>query len=160
MGHLFTAMLRETSMRHEDAVFLDDAMRARLLRSVFSACYADEGPEDVVFDTNRSWTTKLPALSLLFPEARVICCVRNRAWVIDSIETLLHRNPYEVSGLFGFEPGGTIYSRAEGLTAANGLLGFALSALREAVYGPHATCPLLLRYESLVADPMAALCAV
>lgn len=160
VGHLVNAMLRETSMRHEDAVFLDDEMRERLLRSVFDAYYADAGPDSLIFDTNRMWTTKLHILARLFPEAKIIACVRSPAWVIDSIETLVRSNPFELSGIFSFEPGGTIYSRAEGLTGGSGMVGFPLSALREAVYGPHADRLMLLRYESLVADPLGALRAI
>ena len=37
VGSLFNAMLRETSQRNEAAVFLDDAIRQRLLRAVFEA---------------------------------------------------------------------------------------------------------------------------
>jgi sulfotransferase len=160
VGHLFNAMLRETSMRHEDAVFLDDEMRARLLRSVFDAYYADTGPGSLIFDTNRMWTTKLHVLSRLFPDAKMIACVRSPAWIVDSIETLIRANPYELSGIFSFEPGGTVYTRAEGLTGGTGMVGFALSALREAVYGAHADRLMLLRYETLIADPLGALAAV
>ena len=55
-GSLFNAMLRETSQRNETAVFIDDALRERLLRAVFEACYAGIHPTRVVFDTNRQWT--------------------------------------------------------------------------------------------------------
>lgn len=160
VGHLFNAMLRETSMRHEDSVFIDDDVRVRLLRSVFDAYYAQTMPESITFDTNRMWTTKLPTLSRLFPDAKVICCVRSPAWVVDSIESLIRRNPYELSGIFSFEPNGTVYSRAEGLTGANGMVGYALSALREAVYGAEADRLLLLRYDSLVADPLGVLAQI
>ncbi len=159
VGSLFNAMLSATSQRNEGAVFLDDAQRQRLLRACFDAYYADTEAE-VVFDTNRQWTTKLPALTALFPDCRVICCVRNPAWVVDSIESLVKRNAFEPSGIFGFEPGGTVYSRAEGLSSGEGMLGFAFNALREAVYGPHADRLLLLRYETLCSNPLAALGAV
>jgi sulfotransferase len=160
VASLFNAILRETSQRNEAAVFIDDELRARLLRAVFEAYYADVQPMKVVFDTNRQWTTKLPALTRLFPAAKVICCVRNPAWVIDSIEQLIRRNAFELSGIFSYEPGGTVYSRVEGLAGSNGLVGFALNALREAVYGEHAERLLLVRYESLVANPLGTLAAI
>src|ERR1700722_4455870 len=74
---LFRSMLHETSARNEAAVFIDDAIRKRLLTGVFDAYYAETTPETVIFDTNRGWTTKLPALVELFADAKVICCVRN-----------------------------------------------------------------------------------
>jgi sulfotransferase len=58
---LFRSMLQETSARNEGAVFIDDTIRKRLLASVFDAYYAEATPEAVIFDTNRGWTTKMPA---------------------------------------------------------------------------------------------------
>ena len=133
VGSLFNAMQRETSQRNEAAVFIDDALRERLLRAMFEAYYADIHPTQVVFDTNRQWTAKLPALTRLFPEAKVICCVRDLAWIVDSIESLIQRNAFELSGIFNFEPGGTVYSRADGLGSPTGMVGYAYNALREAV---------------------------
>ena len=160
VGHLFNAMLGATSMRGETGVFLEDTHRERLLRACFDSYYHDAPEGGVIFDTNRMWTTKLHILARLYPRAKVICCVRNPAWIVDSVESLIRRNAYDLSGIFGFEAGGTVYSRAEGLTGGNGMLGFAMNALREAVYGPHADRLLLVRYDTLVADPLGTLRAV
>ncbi len=157
---LYDAMLRQTSQRNETAVFIDDPMRERLLRGVFDAVYAEVPAGHTIFDTNRGWTTRLASLTQLFPAARVICCVRNPAWVIDSIESLIRRNAFEVSGIFGFDPDGTVYSRAEGLYSATGMVGFAYNALREALFGPHADRILLVRYESLTGNPLGTLAAI
>jgi sulfotransferase len=160
VGSLFNAMLSATSQRNEAAVFIDDNLRERLLRSVFETYYATTDPTRVVFDTNRQWAAKLPPLTRLFPRAKVICCVRNPAWIVDSIERLLHRNAYQLSGIFSYEPGGTIYSRVDGLTAPAGMVGFAYNALREAIYGEHADRLLLVRYETLTTNPLGALTAI
>jgi sulfotransferase len=160
VGSIFNAMLAAISQRNEAAVFIDDAQRQRLLRACFDAYYADIDATRVVFDTSRQWTTKLPALTALFPQARMICCVRNPAWVLDSIESLVKCNAFEPSGIFNFEPGGTVYTRAEGLSKPDGMIGFAWHALREAVYGPYADRLLLIRYETLTADPLATLTAI
>jgi sulfotransferase len=160
VGGLFNAMLRDTSQRNEGAVFIDDGLRQRLLRAVFEAYYADIHPHQVVFDTNRLWATKLPALTDLFPAAKMICCVRNPAWVMDSVESLIRSNRYELSGIFSFEPGGTVYSRVEGLGSPAGMVGFAYNALREAVYGGYGDRLLLVRYESLTTNPLGTLAAI
>jgi sulfotransferase len=160
VGSLVNAMLGVTSGRNESAVFIDNAQRRRLLRACFDAYYADIHPTHLVFDTNRQWTTKLPALVELFPRAKVICCVRNPAWVIDSIERLIRRNAFELSGIFSFEPGGTVYSRVDGLSKGDGMAGFAWNALREAVYGPQADRLVLVRYESLTTRPLDTLAAI
>jgi sulfotransferase len=157
---LFRAMLAETSARNEGSVFLDNDIRQRLLVGVFDAYYHEAAPETVIFDTNRGWTTKLPALAELFPDSKLICCVRNPAWILDSIESLIRRNAFELSGIFSYDSGGTVYSRIEGLASAAGMYGFALNALKEAVYGRDSDRLLLVRYESLVANPRGTLAAI
>ena len=67
----FCAMLTQTSARNEGSVFIDDAIRKRLLVSTFDAYYHDTPPETVIFDTNRGWTTKLSRLVELFLAAKI-----------------------------------------------------------------------------------------
>jgi sulfotransferase len=156
---LFRSMLDETSARTEGAVFIDNAIRKRLLTAVFDAYYAAPS-ETVIFDTHRGWMTKMPGLAELFPEAKMICCVRNPAWILDSVESLIRRNPFELSSIFSFDSAGTVYSRVEGLTSPAGMFGFAYNALREAAYGEQSDRLLLLRYETLTSDPLEALAAI
>ncbi len=151
VGGIFSAMQRTISRGNEAAMFLTDGQRERLLRHVFDECYADAS--EVVFDTNRMWPSKLPTLAKLFPDCRMVCCVRRVAWIMDSIESLIRRNNLELSGIFGFEPGGTVYSRVNALGSSNGLVGFALDALREGFYGEHADRLLLVEYEALAKEP-------
>ena len=90
--------------------------------------------------------------------ATVVCCVRNPAWVIDSIEPLIRHNAFEPSGIFNYEPEApSIHGRRARRT---GMVGFAWNALREAVYGGHADRLFLVRYESLTANPLGALAAI
>lgn len=160
MGSLFATLQREMSQGNEYGLFIDNEQRAKILAAIFDAYYHRIHPKQLVFDTNRLWTTKLPALIALFPHAKMICCVRNVAWVLDSIESLLRRNYLETSKIFNFDPGGTVYSRVEGLVSNNGMVGFALHALREAVFGEQADRLLLVRYETLTADPLGTLARV
>ncbi len=160
VGSLFTALLREMSQGNETSVFIDNDQRAAILHGLFDSYYATLHPSRVVFDTNRLWASKLPALTALFPAAKVICCVRHVPWILDSIERLIRRNRFELSKIFSFEPGGTVYSRVEGLGGGNGMVGFAWNALREAWFGEEADRLLLVTYETLTATPQVALDAV
>jgi sulfotransferase len=38
---------------------------------------------------------------------------------------LIRKNKFQPSGIFNFEPGGTVFSRVEGPAGANGMVGFA-----------------------------------
>jgi sulfotransferase len=116
---------------------------ARIQRGIFSGFYADTAKE-VVFDTSRSWCSRLPALKTLFPDAKVIVCVREIAWVIDSIERLIQKNAFQPSSIFNFQTGGTVFTRANGVAAPDGLVGHAYDAVKEAFYGEEAHRLLLV----------------
>ena len=111
-------------------MFIDDAHGA-VLKGLFSSYYEQIGDDKLVFDTNRAWCTKLPALGQLFPAARVIL-LRASHWLDHgSFERLVRRNAFELSGMFGFEPGRHGLSRVNCAAASDGLVGYALDALRE-----------------------------
>jgi len=153
VGALFMALQGAMSRRNEAAVFIDEARKRELLKGVFSNYYYNTHPQKLVFDTNRAWCSKLPTLVRLFPHAKVICCVRHVPWIMDSIERLIRQNAFELSGLFGYEASNTVYTRVARLAASDGLVGFALDALREAFWGEHADRLILVGYEALAKRP-------
>jgi len=139
VGSLLSGMLAQFSAGSEFAPVVSRELRQRLLRGLFENYYADQVEKAVVFDTNRMWCAKLPALIDLFPEARIIACVRNVAWIMDSIERLYRADPYENTKLFADDAErNTIYSRVETLAQRNRLVGFPWTALKEAYCGEHA----------------------
>jgi sulfotransferase len=153
VGHIYLSMLGAVSRRNEAAMFINEAQKRELLRGVFRNYYEPIAPGKVVFDTNRMWCTKLPNLADHFPNAKVICCVRNISWIMDSIERLVRRNIFDPSGIFGFETAGTVYTRVNRLAANDGMVGFALDALREAYFGEHADRLILVSYQALTRAP-------
>lgn len=153
VGSLFSAVLNQVSAGSEFAPMIDQAQRRKLLRGLFDSFYADNGKE-LVFDTNRMWCAKLPAILDLFPEAKVIACVRNVAWIMNSIERLYRANPYENTKLFPNHTGrSNVYNRLETLALHDQMVGFAWAATREAFYGEHASSMLVLDYDLLAQAP-------
>jgi sulfotransferase len=157
VGSMYRALEESMSRKNEAAIFITDQQRKRVLRDLFSSYYDEMADKEVIFDTNRLWCTKLPALSQLFPEARVVCCVRSIGWIVDSIERLARQNAFELSGMFGFDSGSTVYSRVNSIAKSSGLVGYALDALREAYFGEEAGRLMLLEYEDLCKSPHAAM---
>lgn len=154
VGALFTGMLNQFGAGSEFGPVLDRDMRQQLLRGLFDTYYAAQADKAVVFDTNRLWSARLPAVLDLFPQAKVIACVRNVAWVMDSLERLYRANPYEQTKLFnGDIERNTVYSRVDTLAQQNRLVGFAWSALKEAYYGEQADSLLVVEYELLAQAP-------
>jgi sulfotransferase len=157
VGTLYMALERAMSRSNETSVFLDRHQRRALLRGVFAGYYHAAGPTTLIFDTNRLWCARVAALTELFPAAKIICCVRPVPWIIDSIERQAQRNPFELSGLFGYEPGATVYSRANRVASSDGMVGYALDALREACFGTHSDRIILMDYETLSREPAGAI---
>jgi len=153
VGTLVNGVIGQLTAGSEFGSVVDTAQRRRLLRGLFDSYYADRSA-GVIFDTNRLWCSRMPTLMDLFPEAKVIACVRNVAWIMDSIERLYRANPYENTRLFADDTErATVYSRVDTLAQRNRLVGFAWSALREACYGEHAGSILLVDYDLLARTP-------
>lgn len=152
LAGLFGALLGQMSARNEFSVFIDDAKRERILHGLFDNFYADSSAE-VVFDTNRAWCGWMPAIARLFPEAKVIACVRELPWIIDSIERLVQRNVFSPSSIFNYSAGGTVYTRANAVVGQDGMVGAPYDALKQACYGAQRDRLLLVQYETLTADP-------
>jgi sulfotransferase len=154
VASLVGALLPKMGGASEFAVFFDDERRRKILRGVFDAYYADVPDGRVIFDTNRTWTGRASLLAELYPRSRIICCVRDVGWIIDSIERMLRKNPLQLSRIFNFQPGGSVYSRVETLmNSDSGLVGLAWASLREAWFGEHAKRLIVVRYESLAREP-------
>jgi sulfotransferase len=159
LAGLFGALLGQMSARNEYSVFLDDTKRQRILRGLFDDFYAD-CPADVIFDTSRAWCAWMPAIEQLFPDAKVIACVRDLPWIIDSIERLIQRNVFSPSSIFNYSAGGTVYTRANGVAGQDGMVGAPYDALKQACYGAQRERLLLVQYETLTTDPAKTLHAI
>ncbi len=154
VGGLVDRMLEAMSEDNECSVFISPEQKRALIMGIFSAYYHPQTDKEVIFDTNRLWCSKLPLIKELFPEAKVICCVRNIAWIMDSIELLIRRNAFDVSRLFN-NPAerATVYSRTEALSQGSRLVGYAYNALKEAFYSEQSGSILLVDYELLTIGP-------
>ncbi|MEM7057624.1 MAG: sulfotransferase [Pseudomonadota bacterium] len=153
VASLFEGLIAQVSAGSELSSMVDQDQRARFLRGLFDSYY-DHLDQPVIFDTNRAWTAQLPALMQVFPEAKVICLVRDVAWIMDSMERQFRQNAFEHTRLFN-NPGerSTVYTRVEALAGANRLVGFPWHALREACYSEFAERIVIVEYDLLTARP-------
>lgn len=154
LGSVFHATRSAMGAWSETSVLLTDAHRERVLRGLFHAYYADQQDKELIIDTNRAWCARLPALKRLFPDAKVICCVRSVAWVMDSIERLTREHAFQESRLWNNDAErATVFTRVDALAQNDRFVGFAWSALKEAVYGEHADSLLLVDFDLLTSAP-------
>ncbi len=154
VGTLYSGMLQQFGAGTEFGPVITTDERKRLVRGLFDSYYANQADKAVVFDTNRMWTAHLPMLMDQFPGSKVIACVRNVAWVMDSIERKYTEDPYEITRLFNNDTErATVYSRVETLAQQSRMVGYPWTALKSAFYSAHAASMLLIEYDLLAHAP-------
>lgn len=153
VASLFEGIIAQVSAGSELSSMVTPGQRAAILKGLFDSYYGDRD-EAVIFDTNRAWTAQLPALTQLYPDAKLICTVRDVAWVLDSLERQYRSNAFENTRLFNTPAErATVYTRVDALASSNRLVGFAYQALREACWGEHAERLVMVDYDLLTASP-------
>lgn len=155
VGGLLNQLLISMGEDNEFSAFISEQQKRDILQGIFVAYYQEQiAKSQIIFDTNRLWCSKLPLIGELFPNAKVICCVRNIAWVMDSLERSIRTNTFEISKMFNHrEELATVYSRTEALSRGDRLVGFAYNAVKEAFYSEEADRLLIVDYELLTRGP-------
>ncbi len=153
LGSLVQGVTQIMSPGSETALTMSSEQRADVLAGLFSSYYHQSQDKEVIFDTNRMWTCRMPLLKALHPKAKVIACVRDLSWVLDSLERRIRDNPYHFTRLFGPMNHGTVYSRVEALMGHEAMVGRAWTGLKEAFYGDEADALLVVEYEYLSRMP-------
>lgn len=126
--------------------------RFELIKNLIET-YHSHIDKEVCFNTNRGWTGILPVLEKTNPESKVICCVRDIRWVLDSFEVLFRKNPFTMSSLYGEDEAQTVYTRAYSLMTQGHTVRFAYDSLKEAITGPQKKMIMLLEYDQLAKNP-------
>jgi sulfotransferase len=148
----FVGLIKSMSRGTDSAIFINDDQRKRVLKAVVDAFYGDHGDGTVVFDNCRGWTVVINCVAELFPNARLLCCLRNPSWILDSIERQVSKNCFQTSKIFDFAAGTDVYTRVEQLMTSQ-LLGPSLKGVRQAWFSNDAARLIGIRYESLVERP-------
>lgn len=141
-------------IKHEVPV----SRRKNILESLFDGYYKDVDKE-VIFNTNRAWTLLTPQIDSIFPESRLIVCVRDIAWVLDSFETAHRKNPLSTNTATG-GLAGTVYSRIESLMEETGIVGFPYTGIKQAITSNEKHKLMLVEYDQLCKTPEAIMKAI
>lgn len=152
VASLINSFLEQTSANSEFSSFFDAEKRKEMSHNLFHSYYS-ANPKRVIWDTNRQWTAHMHQLITLFDDFKVICCVRNPAWILDSFECIYRKNPFEYSRMFSAVNRQNVYTRCETLVAGSGIVGSAIAALKEAFYGEFSERLLVVDYDLLAQHP-------
>jgi len=129
-----------------------------LVQHLFEGYYADVSAP-VIFNTNRAWTLLTPVIREVFPKSRMLVCVRDIAWILDSFEQAHRRNPLSKNSVFG-GMSGTVYSRMHSLMEDGGIVGFPLQGVKQAITSNEKHMIMLIEYDLLCKNPAGILSAI
>jgi sulfotransferase len=130
----------------------DESKRKKIIQGIFESYYDDPNKE-TFFDTNRGWTLLLPLLKEIHPGSKVLCCVRDIKWILDSFEQLARKNPLSISNIFSPEENANVYTRCQTLLREDKTVGFAYTALKQAITSDEKNMIFLIEYEQLCRNP-------
>lgn len=102
----------------ENNLNLTEDRRKNILFSIFEGYYKHlETP--VIFDSSRGWTKSTTLLQELFPYTKLLCCVRDIPWIINSFELINKKNPFQSYTLVKQECNDNVFSRIDGMMDKN-----------------------------------------
>lgn len=132
--------------------------RISTVRGTVNGFY-DHVDKPVIFNTNRAWTILTSQIDKIYPESKFIVCVRDIPRILDSFETINRNNPMvtnTVSG--GLE--GTVYSRSEALMTNEGIVGFPLLGIKQAITGNEQHKLFFIEYDQMCQMPQVVMSAL
>ena len=139
--------------------YTSDERMKLVISGLFDNFYYDvEKP--VCFSTNRNWATQFHILNAIYPNAKIICVVRDIVEILNSFEWLYQKNPFKISAVYGptlkeneDEPSfvsKNVYQRSYGTLT---YIDRHLSALKEIYFGPYNHKMMLIEYKHLCENP-------
>jgi len=146
------AVIQESSSQGGYRLQCPVEKREKIIKSIFSSYY-DDPKKEVFFDTNRGWTLLIPTIKKVFPNSKIIICVRDIPWILDSFERLFRKNPLSFSNMFSPDEGISVYSRCATLLRSDRTIGFALDGVKQALSGYDQDSIFVLEYDVLASRP-------
>lgn len=125
--------------------------RKNCVKGLFDGFYKHIDNE-VIFNTNRAWTLSTPQIQDLFPESKLLVCVRDVNWILDSFEVAHRKNPMNTNTIGG-GLSGTVYSRTESLMTETGIVGFPYIGIKQAIMSNEKHKLMLIEYDDLCKTP-------
>ena len=124
-----------------------------ILRSFFDSFYRDSN--EICFNNSKEWAASTALLKDLFPNFKMIVCVRNFEDIMNSFEYYYSNSPYvSYSQYKNIGRTKTVYERCDLLMGKNepGYLSQAMKCIKQAMYSNHNDNICYIKYDSLVSN--------
>lgn len=128
-----------------------DFRKVACIRGMFDGYY-EHIDKEVIFNTNRAWTYLTPQVKNIWPGAKMIVCVRDINWVLDSFEVAHRSSPLNTNTVTG-GPGKSVYERTDMLMTEDGVVGFPYIGIKQAITSNEKNSLMLIEYNDISKDP-------
>lgn len=152
LARFVRAIIQESSSQGGYRFECPPEKRKKLVHGLFATYYEDT-PAQICVNHNRGWPLLLPTTKDLYPDSKMIICVRDMARIVNSFETLFRKNPYSFSSMYSTDESTNVYSRAEALLHPSRTLGFAYTAVKQGLYSDNKSDIMVLDYNQLASNP-------
>jgi sulfotransferase len=129
----------------------------RMIHALIDAYYYDGN--QVCFNTNRTWAAHTNLIEDLYPESKIILCVRDVPWILDSFEKLHQNTPYDLKAIYGNQDLATVYHRTNSLidlhAGGSGLVGMSILNTKQALFNNQHKNICVIEYDALCLYPQA-----
>ena len=98
----------------ESNSIVNEERRKVLLHHIFEGFYSHID-KPVIVDTSRGWTKKTTLLKTLFPDTKILCCVRDVVDILNSFETIFKKNPMYTNTLIKEDVKHHVFSRCDAM---------------------------------------------
>jgi len=153
------SIIRETNVSAGMRKIVSEEKVKTVIKGIFESFY--ENPDMVYFNTNRSWSSNTPLLKDLFPDFKMIVCVREVPWILDSFESLNSKNPYTLKSIYHHQELKSVYERTYMLMGNipnyTGYVHSPLNMLKQSIFSNENQNICYVEYETLVSDPISTL---
>jgi sulfotransferase len=111
---------------------------------------------EVCFNTSRGWTGSTSLVKDLFPASKMIVCVRELPWILDSFEQLNSKNPYTIKPIYNYQELTSVYDRTRMLMGEGTGSGYVINPLaktKQAMYSNDKDMLCVVEYDKLAKNP-------
>ena len=152
LARFVRAIITESSSQGGYRFECPEEKRKKIIENLFDT-YCDAQGKEVYFEMNRGWPLMIHTLKDLYPDSKMIMCVRDMVQVINSFEWLYRKQPYSFSTMFSTDEATNVYTRAESLLNPGRTVGFAYNCIKQGITSEHKSSIMVLDYVQLAHNP-------
>lgn len=151
-----SSIIRDTNNAVGMGISCPVEKRREIIKDLFDSYYKND--TEVCFNTNRGWSAETSLLKDIYPNFKMIVCLRDVPWILDSFEQLNAKNPYTIKPLYHHQELPTVHDRSAMLMGeiqnAAGYVRGPLANVQQSMFCNEVNQICYVEYDTLVNNPL------